>query len=268
VFIFLLEREVSSMASLDYKMSRRMLDKAGIYFDADDIEKALDFTNRSIDKDPHNPEAHFVKGNILMAMEESDRAIQSFDIAISFGYKDEIIYTNRGIANKELGKFEKAFSDYALALKCNKKFGPTYANRGELYLKNKYYINAINEFDIALKFDPDDYYTLKNRCSAYAEIGNSAKALEDFEAFVLSKQNGDPDLLDRGYLYSKCGYHEKAILDFSKLIDDCPFFLTAYELRLIAYEKLGQVKKAKADRDKIDELKGDNGGYISQFIGD
>jgi tetratricopeptide (TPR) repeat protein len=137
-------------------------------------------------------------------------------------------------------------------------------------LKVKDYISAIKDFNIALKLEPDDYYTLKNRCSAYAKIGNSAKALGDFNAYVLSGNNDVPDMIemDRGHLYSKCGFHDKAIQDFSKLIYDCPIFLTAYEWRAIEYEKLGEFEKAKADRDKIYEMKNNDGGYIEHFIGD
>ena len=92
------------------------MDKVEKYYDAEDFEKAMDFIIRLIEKDQNNAEAHFVKGNIHMAMEEPDKAIREFDTAISFGYKDEIICTNRGNAHKKLGKLENAFSDYALAL--------------------------------------------------------------------------------------------------------------------------------------------------------
>ena len=44
----------------------------------------MDFTNRSIEKDPNNAEAHFVKGNILMAMEEPYKAIREFNVAMEF----------------------------------------------------------------------------------------------------------------------------------------------------------------------------------------
>lgn len=253
-------------------MSKRLMDKVEKYYDAENFEKAMGFINRLIEKDQNNAEAHFVKGNIHMAMEEPDMAIQSFDVAISLGYRDEIIYTNRGYANKKLGKLENAFSDYGSALKINKKFAPAYAIRGKLYLKVKDYINAIKDFDIALKIEPDDYHTLNNRCSAYAEIGNSTKALGDFNAFILSGNNDLPDMseieTDRAHLYSKCGFHENAIQHYSKLIYDCPVLLTAYEWRAIEYEKLGEFEKAKADRDKIYEMKNNDGGYIEIFIVD
>ena len=84
------------------KASKRLLDKVGKYYDAENFEKALDFTNRSIEKDPNNAEAHFVKGNILMAMEEPYKAIREFNVAMELGYRDEIIYTNRGTAFKKI----------------------------------------------------------------------------------------------------------------------------------------------------------------------
>ena len=54
-------------------------------------------------------------------------------------------------------------------------------------------------------------------------------------------------------------------LNFCELekIDETDCFLTAYEWRFKEYEKIGDFKKAKADKEKINDLKINDGVVIS-----
>jgi len=257
--VFMRESEKNS------KASKKLMDKVEKYYDAGNFEKAMDFTNRSIKKDPKNAEAHFVKGNILMAMEEPYKAIREFNVAMEFGYRDEIIYTNRGTAFKKIEKFDNSLSDYNLALEIKPDFYPAYALRGECYLVREDFINAIKDFDSALEIEPDDFDLILSKCSAYEKSGDLPKALEVINGFILSRDNEVPSdfIMERGFLYSKCGYPHQAIQDFSQLIDETDCLLTAYEWRYKEYEKIGDFKNAKKDKEKINDLKNNDGAVIS-----
>ena len=246
------------------KASKRLLDKVGKYYDAEDFKKALDFTNRSIKKDPNNAEAHFVKGNILMAMKKPYKAIQSFNESIALGYRDEVIYTNRGSAFRTIKKINLALADYKSALEINPNFYLAYALRGELFLDEKKYDIAIKDFDSALKINPDHHVSLINKCSAYEQKGNLQKALKVMNEFVLAKDNNVPFeiIINMGHLYSKCGKHENAIFEFSRLIDGTDIFITPYDWRANEFEKIGEFEKAKADRDKVYDLRNNDGVFV------
>lgn len=255
------------------KASKKLLDKVGKYFDARNFEKAMDFTNLSIEKDQYNAEAHFVKGNILMAMEEPYKAIQSFNESIALGYRDEVIYINRGTAFKKIKKFDNSLSDYNLALEINPDFYPAYALRGELFLEREDFINAIKDFDSALKIEPDDFDVVLTKCSAYEKSGDLPKALKAVKNFILARKNDDISeyLMARGILYTKCGFPLKAIQDFSQLIDETDYLVTAYKWRYKNYLKIGELQKAKADKEKIKELENNDGvviEYVCPFSGD
>ena len=246
------------------KASKKLLDKVGKYYDARNFEKAMDFTNLSIEKDQYNAEAHFVKGNILMAMEEPYKAIQSFNESIALGYRDEVIYINRGTAFKQIKKIKSALADYKSALEINPNSYLTYAIRGELFMGEKKYAVAINDFDSALKINPDHYASLINKCSAYEQKGNLQKALKVMNEFVLAKDNNVPSeiIINRGHLYSKCGQPKKAIFEYSRLIDGTDIFITPYDWRANEFEKIGELEKAKADRDKVNDLRNSDGAFI------
>ena len=244
--------------------SKRLLDKAGQFFDAEDFTKALTYTNRSIKKDPKNAEAHFVKGNVLLELAKPFHAIKAFNDAIDLGYRDEVIYTNRGTAFKKIKKPNKALSDYNLALEIKPDFYPAYALRGNLLLKKEDYINAIKDFDSALQIEPDNFDLILGKCHAYERSGDPLKALKAVKDFISSRKNNDISeyLMARGILYSKCGYPHEAIQDFSQLIHETDRLLTAYQWRYKNYLKIGESGKAKADKDKINELENNDGVFI------
>lgn len=263
------KRQVEIMRKPDNKAkeSKMLLDKAGQYFDAEDFTKALTYTNRSIKKDPKNAEAHFVKGNVLLQLAEPCDAIKAFNDAMDLGHRDEVIYTNRGTAFKKIKRPNKALADYNLALEINPDFYPTYALRGSLLLKKKDYINAIKDFDYALQIEPDNFDLVLSKCSAYEKSGDPLKALKEVKDFISLRKNNDISeyLMARGILYSKCGYPHEAIQDFSQLIYETDCLLTAYKWRYKNYLEIGESEKAKADKDKINELENNDGVFIEYF---
>ena len=82
----------------NFKTSKKLVAKAWKYYESGDFEKARNYTKHSIKKDSNNAEAHFVKGNVLLALAEPYQAIKAFNHAMELGYRDEVIYTNRGTA--------------------------------------------------------------------------------------------------------------------------------------------------------------------------
>ena len=144
-------------------------------------------------------------------------------------------------------------------------FYPAYALRAECFLVREDFISAIKDFDSALKIEPDDFDLVLSKCSAYEKSGDLPKALEVINDFILDRDYEVPSdfIMERGFLYSKCNYPHQAIQDFSLLIDETDCFLTAYEWRYKEYEKIGDFKNAKKDKEKINDLKNNDGAVIS-----
>lgn len=254
-------------SKINFKESKKLLVKVGKYYEVGDFKKALTYTNRSIRKDPKNAEAHFVKGNVFFALAEPYHAIRAFNDAMDLGYRDEVIYTNRGTVFRKIEKFDNALADYNLALEINSDFFPIFAFRGNLFLMKEEYTNAIKDFDSALEIEPDDFDLVLSKCSAYEKSGDPLKALKTINDFssILTKSDLSEYLMERAMLYSKCGYPHQAIQDFSQLIKKTDCFLTAYEWRYKEYEKIGDFKKAKADKEKINDLK-NNDGFVIMYV--
>jgi len=69
-------------------------------------------------------------------MGQMDKSIEDFDRAIKLDSQNSIIYSNRGLVNRKLERFENAIEDYSHEI----KFGPpgnikAFNNRAYCYAK-------------------------------------------------------------------------------------------------------------------------------------
>ena len=249
--VFMRESERSSKASM------KLLDKANNYFINENYDNSMTFVNKAIQKDPQNPDCYELKADNYLVKNNSPKAIENYSKAMLLGLRNEAIYCSRGMAYQELGNFHKALADYNLALELNPKFHPALSRRGIIYMELKNFANAIKDFDAALEIDQNDNDARFNKFNPYERKGDLPMALDELNAFVSARKNDVPleFFLQRGHLNSKCGYHQKSVEDFSRLIFKIDDFELAYEWRANEYEKLGELEKAKSDRDKVNKLK-------------
>ena len=239
------------------KASMKLLDKANNYFLNENYDNSMTFVNKAIQKDPQNPYCYDLKADNYLAKNNPPKAIENYSKAMLLGLRDENIYYSRGYAFQKLEKTQNALGDYNLALELNPKFHPALSQRGIIFMELKNYAKAIKDFDAALQIKPNDYDTWLNKFNTHEKKGDFPKALDELNAIVLERINNVPTkfFLRRAYLNSKYGYHQKSVEDYSRLIFKIDNFKLAYGWRSDEYEKLGELEKAKSDRDKVNELK-------------
>lgn len=83
-----------------------------------------------------------------------DKAIDDFDKAIQLDESNSIIYSNRGLVNRKLEKFEAAIEDYSKEL----QFGPAnnikaFNNRAYCFAKLGQYQEAIRDYSQVIELD-------------------------------------------------------------------------------------------------------------------
>src|SRR5215470_10735158 len=74
------------------------------------------------------------RGLDLYAKGEFDKAIDDFDVAITFDPAYSAAYYNRGNARRAMQDWDGAASDYGRAIEINPRFFQAYANRGAALL--------------------------------------------------------------------------------------------------------------------------------------
>ena len=108
-----------------------------------------------------------------------DRAIADFDTAIKLNPKIVQAYYNRGVAYGKKGDNDRAIANYGATIKLNPKYADAYFNRGVVYLDKGQYDRAIADFDTAIKLNPKHASAYYNRGTAYKKLGLIDKAMSD-----------------------------------------------------------------------------------------
>ena len=110
-----------------------------------------------------------------------DRAIADFSEAIRLKSDDGHIFNNRGNAYYYKGQLDRAIEDYVDAIRLKPDLAVAFSNRGNVYRKQGRFDRAIKEYDEAIRLKPDDAQVFADRGLAYEMKGERSRALRDFE---------------------------------------------------------------------------------------
>ena len=82
---------------------------------------------------PNHLEALHIYSLFLMQQKEYKRSVEIIDRSLKINRTNDLIYNNKGVALKKMGKFDQAILCYKLALKINSENGESYINLGNVY---------------------------------------------------------------------------------------------------------------------------------------
>lgn len=91
------------------------------------------------------------------------------------------IWTQKGIMNHSLGKYDIALTDFNRALEMDPEYVLAYNGRGMTYLEMERYDEAVADFDAAILRDPNFSLAYFNRGEALFRSGDLDTALKDYE---------------------------------------------------------------------------------------
>ena len=92
-----------------------------------------------------------------------------------------IAFTNRGLAYKNKGLWDRAIADYDEAIRLKPDFAQAFSNRGNIYRKKGRFDRAIEDYDEAIRLEPDNAQVFAERGLAYEKKGELTQALRDFK---------------------------------------------------------------------------------------
>lgn len=148
---------------------------------------------------------------------EYDRAIQDYGQAIRLNPKFAAAYNNRGVAYDNKGDYDQAIVDYDQAIKL-KPSAETHFNRGNAYLGKGQYDHAIDDFNQAIKLKPDLARAFDNRCWARAVVGILRQALADCNQALRLMPNNAATLGSRGFVFLKMNQYDAAVSDYGAAV--------------------------------------------------
>ncbi|WP_404783570.1 tetratricopeptide repeat protein [Altericista sp. CCNU0014] len=176
-------------------------------------------------------------------------------------------YTWQARIRAQMGNSQPEIADYTQAIQLQPTKTSHYFNRAESRRKVNDDAGAIADYTQVLQLEPCNFLAYQSRADLRAALKDYSRAIADYSQaikFVPQSQWLASTLyLQRGKAHAELKQYQAAIADYSQAIQNNPKWKAAYLARATALEQLGEVSKAKGDRQKAASLpEGQNTGEI------
>ena len=125
------------------------------YAEKGEHDKAIATFEKAISLKSDYVNAHYNLGLVYMKKGKMDKAWSAYYGAIQFKRNYAEAYNNRGIAYHLKGETICALQDYSMAIGFNSRLIEAYTNRGSLHLDRLDIQHALDDFHVAIKLDSD-----------------------------------------------------------------------------------------------------------------
>ena len=123
----------------------------------------------------------FKMGNLLIAVNEHEGSLTSYDQALKFQPDYHYAWNGKGNALANLGRNAEALASYDQALKIIRDYHQAWYNRGNALGKLGRNEEAISSYDQALKIQPDLHQAWYNRGIVLRKLGRFEEAIASYD---------------------------------------------------------------------------------------
>ena len=175
-------------------------------------EEAVNFSNNIIRQDIHNAEAYFLKAYAFKSMNDTLKAISTFQTCLD---QDPDMY------------------------KAHMQLGLLYSDQRNML--------AVSYFDNAKKLKPDVLNPVYAKAMFYQNSNQHREAKLTYQEIINSNSQFEKAYYNLGYIYLKEDSLEKARRMFSLAIGISPYYTDAFYNRGLCHEKDNNLKEAIKD---------------------
>jgi tetratricopeptide (TPR) repeat protein len=233
--------------------------KSGFHKEA--VEMFSMYLTVGVDNPRHMADGYNNRGISQKNLGKYDLAVEDYTKAIGLAPTDASIYVNRANAYREMKDYDKAIAEYTRAADVDPKHAQAYIGRGHIYHAfKKDPARALADYNKAIEIDPNESEAYYNRATLSYEAKEFAKAIPDYDKYISLNQASPVGIsdgyLNRGICHAIGGNMDKALADFTKAIELNPKQANAYKARAYAYRQMNKPALADADEKKAAELSG------------
>lgn len=155
--------------------------KSGIVqFNSGNYEGAQVELIKAAELNPKNPDAFFYLAEVSLIMNESKKAMESYNKAIELNPKNQKAYKGRGKVKAKLEDYYGSIEDFTKAIELDSKYSDAYFNRALSQLNLKDYKSAIADFSKVIEINPKDYQAFTQRGNAKFQSEDKKGACSDW----------------------------------------------------------------------------------------
>lgn len=204
--------QVYDIISLRHDSGAGDYGKAVLYEDEGKYDLALEYYDKSLEKNPKNRDSLFFRANLLDVMGETEESIRAYQKLLEIHPYDFMTYNNLGSIYEQRGELEKAeksfrksieieayyfrshfnlaitlermeedeeaLREYLLAEELNPEYENIYLNLSAYFIRRKEFPLAIDSLKKGLKNHPEAANLHYNLAASYSELGIWEKGVE------------------------------------------------------------------------------------------
>ncbi|MEE9377513.1 MAG: tetratricopeptide repeat protein, partial [Candidatus Lokiarchaeia archaeon] len=217
---------------------------ANFFYEQNQFQNLLDFTNAALEINPKFTKALIVKGIVLYNLGQYEEALKCYDKAIEIDPNDKRAWVNKGVALRDLGQHDEALKCCDKALEINPKDKESWYNKGVALGDLGQHEEALKCYDKAIEIDPNNKELWVNKGVALGDLGQHDEALKCYDKAIEIDPNDKVSWYNKGNALGDLGQHEEALKCYDKAIEINPNDKEALEIKkMITLKKLEQEKK-------------------------
>jgi tetratricopeptide (TPR) repeat protein len=177
------------------------------------------------------------RASVYEDLKQYEKALADYNKAVELGSENSCDYSSRGYVKWKLGDLEGCLVDFNKAIDLGQTEARMFHARADLYFALKRYHEALTDYDEAFeRYEKNE----RDDISIYETVASKISKNERFPE-VLNV------LFNKACVYDDLQNLHLAIETLNKLIELCPFYLSAYINRSGYYQDLKEYEKALAD---------------------
>ncbi len=141
------------------------------------------------------------------------------------------VYNNRGVALKDLKRFNTALENYDKAIALRPDYAEAFNNRGNVFQELKQFDAALASYDKAIALRPDYDGAFYDRGHVLQELKQFDAALASFDKAIVLRPDDAETYFDRGNVLHDLKQFDAALASFDKAIALKPRYVEAYNNR-------------------------------------
>jgi len=213
-------------------------------------QKALEFFQEAIEKDPENTMAWNGLGYCHVGMNNPAAALKAYQQAIKTNPGDETLYYILGNYYVKLGQPQEAINAYRQAIRMKPDFEEAHFKLGVVYSQLGQLDEGKNAFETVIRLNPDAVPAHFSVGIAYAQLGRYKDALKANQEVLRIDPNFAPAHNNIGMVQKKLGNAGLEIESYKRAIRIDPDFAFAHYNLGVALLQSGD-KAAALDEYKI-----------------
>ena len=232
------------------------------------ISQAIAAFTQAIALEPRYAEAYVKRGLAYYRAGKYKAAIADYTRTLELKRYQADAYASRGDAYRALDDMQRAIADYTAALK-KRWNAPVMRKRAYTYLEQGNVQNALTDYDTVIKRQPSAvaYYARGNTYLQLSIQSNEDRlklALADLNQAITLETRFARAYLSRGLIYEHIKKQVSATADYTHALalltetiqtwqGDANALIQVHYWRAFAYQKLGEVDKAKKEIGEANE---------------